>query len=639
MAQKTGGWLTQFNLFIEDLRISSKEVTTADQRGVKLELWDSQRRFLEMIGQGLDDDIHRFYCLKSRQLGVTTVSLAIDLFWLAVHPNMTCALVTENEKNREKNRGLLRSYVNSFPDGYFGDEFRIIKGGDNRQFMKFSNGSRIDFLVAGTKDKGTSWGEGEGYTFAHCTEVSAYGSAEGLASFMEAFAQENPARLFIFESTAKGMNHWYDKWKEAREDPYTSRTLFLGWWSSATNRIKKSDPRFLDYGVLPASGRERELVIAVHELYGHQITAEQLAWYRWREATASSEEALILDQNQPWTEQQAFVADGYSFFQTRGISKRIGHIADAPVAAAPEGFAYKGYRYELGNSFFDLRLEVVTDEQEQGVIELKVWEEPHKDGVYVLGCDTAWGRNDHKDRNAIEVFRCYADKIVQVAEFATAGVEVKHCAWVLAHLAGAYRDCMVNIELNGPGRNIMTEWDHILALMNVEMNQHTILEREWDDALGNARWYLYHRPDSYGSGYAANFETTARTGTEIMHQMRGGWVTNELEIRSIRLLEEMLNVVVDESGHIGATESSNENSKDDRVYATALANRAWINWRRQPLLAQGMTYKRVSEEESGAASIQAKSINGMVYRFFKRRDELENQAEPSQSWRADRGLE
>ena len=499
---KASRWMGALEAFVKDLRISSKEEVSEDPRGTPLVLWRSQQRFIENVGAGLDAGIRKFYNLKSRQLGITTISLAVDVLWLAVHPNMIGALVTDTDGNKAANRALIRKYINSFPEGYFGDEFQIVK--DNRDAFEFSNGSVLRFLVAGTKKKSIAWAEGTGYAFAHLTEVSKYGDPEALASFEESLAQQNPNRLFIYESTANGFNHWRDKYLEARADIFTSRAWFTGWWAGDTNIIPRNDPRFEVYGRYSPSGEERELVGSVALLYGHKITPEQLAWIRWKEATASSKETDILQQNQPWTEDQAFVQSGYSFFQTRVLGQDIKKILDGG-----EDYGYLSYAYELGNDFFDVKLRPIEDEAESDQIELKVWEEPIDDALYAIGCDPAYGRNDHKDRHAIEVWRCFADKMVQVAEYATASVETKHCAWVLAHLAGVYKNCIVNVEIGGPGRMIMQEWEHLRQIMTAEVYAPRVKALEWEDVLSNARWYLYHRPDSPGAGYAANFECLA----------------------------------------------------------------------------------------------------------------------------------
>ena len=282
-------WLPLFNDFVRDLRISSKELTTNDERGAPLILWDSQRRFLQQVAWGLDDGKRIFLCLKSRQLGCTTISLAIDVFWLAMHSNLTGALVSDSDKNRDKNRGQIERYVRSLPEGYFGEKFTIVKS--NAKVTEFSNGSRLDYLVAGTRKKNVSWGEGEGYAFAHETEVANYGDPDGLASFEESFAQTNPSRLFLKESTAKGFNHWHDAYMSAKDDP-TRVAFFLGWWASDMNRIERFDPRFAKFGQHVASGDERELVLMVRQHYHHQISPEQLAWIRWKNADSGGDPLL-----------------------------------------------------------------------------------------------------------------------------------------------------------------------------------------------------------------------------------------------------------------------------------------------------------------------------------------------------------
>ena len=241
MASKSGKWLKAFSKFISNLRIDSKEsVAESPEEGTKLELWESQQRALDFIGNGLDDDIHIFLILKSRQLGISTITLAILLFWLAIHPRIFGALVIDNDKNSQAFRDILTRYMRSFPSNYFGKAFTITK--NNSAFLEFSNGSRLDFLVAG-KSK-TTWGESRAYTVALLSEVSKYGRVEGINSFLETMSMTNPDRLLIMESTAHGQNHWRSMWDDAGTDIYVQRRLFAGWWSKPLNRIDKKDPRF-----------------------------------------------------------------------------------------------------------------------------------------------------------------------------------------------------------------------------------------------------------------------------------------------------------------------------------------------------------------------------------------------------------
>ena len=627
MAPRAKKWLKLLEDFVAELRIKSKESVSDDERGSKLEMWESQRRFLQVIGQGLDDGVHSFNCLKSRQLGVTTISLAIDVFWLAVHPNMIGCLVTDTEKNREVDRSIIEGYIASFPEGYFGDAFKIVRS--NRQTLQFSNGSRLDLLVAGTKKKSIAWGEGQGYALAHETEVASYGDVEGLKSLEEGLAQNNPDRLIIRESTAKGMNHWRTRWRAGLND-LTERSFFIGWWSGDNNRIARGDPRFASFGLAPATGPETKMLREVERLYQHRISAEQLAWYRWKQTKAGAEQNL-LEQNQPATSDEAFVQTGYSFFQVAVIGQDIKALLDnQPIFA--------GYRYEVDGDFFHFKM-ITMDPNVDDVddVELKVWEEPVEGGRYVIGFDPAYGRNEHKDHHAILIFRCFADRMVQVAEYITADVETKHAAWVLFHLCAAYRNSMANVEIGGPGRLVMTEFDHLRQLIGAEMNAAKTAARGWEDAGAQARWYLYHKADSPGAGYMANFETTWRTKMELMHGYRGVFSSREIVIRSLGLLREMSIVVVDD-GSIGAPESSDENMKDDRVFAAALASRAWTDWGRRDMIAQGLTYDVVMKAESGQETKQETAINSIVRNFLRTQEERANAEPEPPKWMSDQGL-
>jgi len=622
---KSSRWLKAFETFAADLRVKSKDQLSPGKFGVPLKMWASQRRLLQEIGDGLDSGIHSFNILKSRQLGATTLSVAlVDVFWPAMHPGIIGCLVTDTEKNRELNRAMIESYIASFGDGYFGDKFAIVRS--NRQMLEFSNGSRLDLLVAGTKRKSTAWAEGQGYAFAHLTEVASYGDVEGLKSLEESFTHTNLHRLFVRESTAKGYNHWQTRWR-AGQNSLTERSFFIGWWAGDNNKIEKRDARYNQYGLYPPKSDEKEKIAKVKRLYDWKITPEQLAWIRWKEVDAGAEQNL-LEQNQPWDEDEAFVLTGYSFFQVRAVDadlKRL--LADPPI--------FTGYRYDVGGDFYSFKL-IRLDPELDSVddVELKIWEEPVEGGKYAIGFDPAYGRNEHKDGSAIVVLRCFADKVVQVAEYRSSDVEARHAAWVAFHICAAYRDCMINVELSGPGRLVMAEFDHLRQLLGSEMNLQRTEQRGWEDAATQARWFLHHREDSFGSGFAANYEATWRYKQEMLYKLKGSYVQREIDVRSMALLMEMKNVVVD-NDDIGARESTDETKKDDRVFALGLANLAWVSWVRKEMIAQGLTYEVVMSRQNGDMSPATNQLNNLVYRFLAKADEP---IEVEPTWRERVGL-
>ena len=145
-------------------------------------------------------------------------------------------------------------------------------------------------------------------------------------------------------------------------------------------------------------------------------------------------------------------------------------------------------------------------------------------------------------------------------------MDLKYASWVLFHLCAAYGDVIANVELTGPGREVMIEFKHLRELLGADMNRGRVIDRNWEDAAGNARWFLYHKADSPGPGYVHNFESNWRTKQELLHGFRGAYIARELEIKSLKMLNEM-KVVVIVDDRIGAPDSSNPDIKDDRVFS------------------------------------------------------------------------
>lgn len=969
-------WVPLFEEFLKYIRINSKEVQAVDKHGAPLNLWLSQRMAIDCIVEGLSHGAHSFQFGKARQQGISTIFEALDIFWLATHDSMMGAYVIDKEKNLAAIRDKIKRYFNSFPKGFFGKKFTIEN--NNREFLLFSNGSRLDFLVAGVGKKATHWGEGKGYLFAHLTEVAKYGSPESLASFRSTLSESHPDRLFIYESTSSGLNHWKTQWDEFGRDKFGKRRLFIGFWGNDFNKISKEDPRYRVYGKEEPDPLEKELIDKVENDYGYKITREQLAWYRYRHSDSTVTES-DMHENLPFTIEESFVATGHSFFQMNILQnefERCGHLA------------YRGYKYVMGNDFWSVICEPIFEEHRKEEIVLRVWEEPVEGAWYVIGCDAAWGRGEDKDKhclddsteiltkngwrrydevsigdkavcfdlesekysygeiqdkvvkkhigkmyhftsdgldclatpehrmvmryatplrngkmskwkfktaddaakcankgiwvvpfggapigrgvdglsldmcralgwiltdghiknpsylgkgirkrkkiresitlvqaittkknniniseamaevmkkicpeanvkilessqpnrspqlncyvgakcadvflrwldkdrnripryiltngskeqlqslfqgllegdggwnkdrkvwekvcpghdslladdiqelasrlgysatksiqkagkcggeqwlirlskrtrhcirrqksyeehysgmvwcvtvptgafvarrngkmfvtgNCIEVYRAFGDKLLQVAEYADNAIDTRQAAWVLAHLAGAYKNTLVNPEISGPGAVIITELENLREKMRIDPRFDVEKGRNpsWDEFLDNARWYLYRKADHWSAGMLKGMETTHKTKVQMMHLMRDKFVTDCIVVQSKPLVAEMMDVIQD-----GDSIEAPAPLHDDRVFATALAIRAWSDHWMMSLLQQGETYDNYLRAENGEViDKSAKLVNNIILNYLQMAEEAaENpQIPPHQQWLYDKGF-
>ena len=165
---------------------------------------------------------------------------------------------------------------------------------------------------------------------------------------------------------------------------------------------------FALYGETPPTDKEQVKIALVRERYGVQITPEQLAWVRRKydpsahregDADPEYEASTTRIQEQPWVEEDSFQQTGSVFFPPEKLTE----ITDKFVSNK-----FSTYMYSCGAEFIDMHVFTAANTKS---IDLKVWEEPDPDGIYVLGCDPAFGENEYNDRSSIQVCRCYADGI------------------------------------------------------------------------------------------------------------------------------------------------------------------------------------------------------------------------------------
>ena len=526
-------------------------------------LLGTQTYVMEEIDKGLKEDVHFFVILKGRQLGITTVSLALDLYWQFTHPGWQGTLVSDTEENRDMFRSTLGMYIDGLPK-----EYKIPLVAHNRNQMVLKNRSRIFYQIAGNKAR---LGQGKAITYLHGTETASWGNEEGLASLIASLAEKNPERLYMFESTAQGFNMFHDMYKTAKKSR-TQRAIFCGWWRNEYYQVAADSKEYKAYWDGKLKSEEKEWVKEVKKMYGYEINSRQMAWWRWKMFEGIKDETLMYQEFPP-TEDYAFVMTGTSFFSNTRCTE---------AAKAAKSINYECYRYAFGQLFKDTQCIPSSDRLAQ----LIVWQQPIESAYYVIGADPAYGSSDWADRFCIQVFRVYADGLDQVAEFATAELNTYQFAWVIAHLAGAYRNSTLNLEINGPGQAVINELRN-LKRMAAAMEGGS--GRGLMDVLGSMSHYIWRRNDTMGGlSNSIGFQTTSQTKERMLSYFKDYFERSMMAIVSMELLEEMKSIVR-EDGFIGAP----GRAKDDRVIAAALAVIAWAE-QVQPRLV-GM---RLSKEMS-----------------------------------------
>ena len=282
-------------------------------------------------------------------------------------------------------------------------------------------------------------------------------------------------------------------------------------------------------------------------------------------------------QEFPPTEDYAFVMTGSSFFSNARCSE---------AARVAKNKKFDAYRYSFGSNFQDTEVLKSSDK----LATLKVWEEPIDTAYYVIGADPAYGSSDWADRFCIQVFRCYADGLDQVAEFATSELNTYQFAWVIAHLAGAYKNSTLNLEVNGPGQAVINE------LRNLKRQAVSIggtTGKGLMHVLGSMTNYIWRKNDTLGGiSNSIGWLTTQGSKERMMNYTKDYFERQMMNVVSMETLEEMKGIVR-EGGSIHAP----GRGKDDRVIAMALACAAYAEQLQPRLLMERLTRQVSNAQE------------------------------------------
>lgn len=275
----------------------------------------------------------------------------------------------------------------------------------------------------------------------------------------------------------------------------------------------------------------------------------------------------------PWVEEEAFSTDGSNFFS----SDQLTRINQTTVSDE-----FKPWTYMVGSEFIHMGIEPARSRRDTY---LKVWEEPRVEGVYIVAADPAGAANEHNDRSCAQVMRCYADKLEQVAEFASNAFQPHQFAWVLASLMGWYRNTRMILEINGPGGAVWREFTMLKRIVTSGYQKVEAEEKGLKNYFANCKTYLYSRPDALTPGSSTtHWKTTGNNKVLLMERMRDFTTTGGLIIRSREAIDEMRAVTRD-----GDAIRAEGDDKDDRVLALAMAILCWEEHERKPLISRGLT--------------------------------------------------
>lgn len=462
--------------------------------------------------------------LKSRQLGFSTLSLGIMLYYAYQIPNTTYLMVAHNKTSLRELFNRLKSMQDSIPK-----EYRLEEDKNNRDELGLSNGSRI--IVQCPSD-----GLGAGITLqmVHLSEYALYSDTQqeiGLATVEQTLAK-NKDSMIIIESTARGVqNNFYRLWQNSSKGRSRYKGFFYGWCDRThldlfRYEVELAEKWFDDkYGYRKISIKD-PLTLTPYErnlLEKTRVTLKQLKWRYWK-LEGMSEQSF--KQEYPAFPEEAFISTDAGVFDASIIVERMNYIPE-PLKNV-EGLPLSLQRY-IGNG-------------------LNIYELPRPKEWYFGGCDTALGTGKG-DFSSICILDSEGN---QVATFNRNDIPTYRFAEIVNDLGLFYNYCIYMIERNSYGIDILQRLHKEKQYVNLSKTKRK------DKITGKAKW-------SHG-WYNDNVSKTI-----LVNDLKESFETGLITVNDKETLEQM-KIYQESKGSFGNTKGAS--NFDDLVDALALSVQA-----------------------------------------------------------------
>lgn len=349
--------------------------------------------------------------LKSRQLGITTLSCAYSLYLTATNSNTTCLLVSYSIDSATSIFEKLKQLYNDLPKA-----LQVETIANNKKELKFVNGSRIICATCGSKDVA----RGLTIRFAHLSEVGFMN--ENIDKQLLAIEQAlTPNGKIILESTANGLNYFSELWNKAERKENMYKPFFFSWIDDKVmfaDEYKMFCERYKNqHNNLPTVD---ELDEKEKSLYNQGASIEQLVWRRLKIANSSE---TSFTQEFPSNAVEAFISTGNNIFNAEKIHERLSNIGEVKLPVSLVPWFNRGF---------------------------SLWDTPKPKKKYYIGVDSGEGLG--QDYSAFQVV---TEEGMQVAEFKSNKIKPFQYAELVNDIGIYFNKALLVIEKASSGHSVV----------------------------------------------------------------------------------------------------------------------------------------------------------------------------------------
>lgn len=544
----------------------------------KFILRGAQRNLLLVLeGMRLAGVPIRVVLLKARQWGGSTL-VQFYMMWIQqrLKENWHMAVCAQQDDAANNISNMYTKAAENYPEAVGSITLKpFAKSSKNRICVE--TGGIIGVGSVNNPDQFRSYN----YAMAHLSEVGVWQdtpkrSASNLVTSLKEAVPDQPLTVVVEESTAKGLNYFYESWLKAVKGETRYQAVFVPWFDIDRCRIPVEKPeKFVK-------------TWTNYEKYQWQIgaTIEGIAWYRSHKADKGYSDWMMMQEN-PGTAEEAFQSSGQKVFPPAYVQA----LRNDNVPPIFIGDVYGDARMGA-DALKNIRLEAVINGN------LRAWKLPEQNETYknryVVIVDIG-GTTDKADNSVISVIdrigmisvEGYIEGILTWAGHTDQDI----LAWKAVQIAKMYDNALLVIEANSLKKKKEEEGDHFLTILNqIKDYYFNLYIRNNEERVGDDFVPKYgFQTDSKSKGLAINaFKAAARERYLLETNEDDGYY----------LIEYDKEVCDEASWYETKTDGSQgaiQGKRDDRLITRAIGAHIAINIMPLPELKQAEVQRRTGK--------------------------------------------
>ncbi len=366
----------------------------------------------------------RLWILKARQEGVSTDIEAIIYSYTSQRANVN-SLIMADEKDHANNLFEMSKLYHEMLEKEH--PFLAPK-------LKKSNEKKLEFegihsqIIIATAEN-LEAAKSHTFQLVHLSECAFFRALKAIMSDLNQTVPDLPGTMIIGETTANGMEDFYDEWIRAIQGKTSWIPVFIPWFALPEYSMPLQNGEFY-----PIKGINFDTDMSEYSFFNQEkelkkeydLTDEQLNWRRYAIINKCNGDLTIFNREYPACWQDAFQTSGKNFFNNQAMAKQIKH---RPIKTG---------------EIFQEQMDYTFRSLPEGRI--KIYETPKKQEQYIVTIDASEAVG--QDEGSIYVHNVRLNQTAAVVNGQYPPEDLAHMGIMIANY---YNKCMIAPENKGYG--------------------------------------------------------------------------------------------------------------------------------------------------------------------------------------------